>query len=421
MPHNQNPSARQMGDREFIVLTALMMSLVALSIDMMLPALPLIGTDLGVVNDNDRQMILTVFMAGMTIAQFFYGPLSDKIGRKPVVLIGTVVYLAGGFICALSQDFTTMLAGRFLQGCGIAAMRILSITIVRDRFAGREMAKIMSMVMSIFILVPCLAPMVGQLTLSVSHWRTIYVLLVLAGILVLGWFWLRQSETLNPEKRRPFNVVSLYWGVRETCSHRVTLGYILASGLLSGAFTSYLFTSQQIFHDIFHSGDKFALYFAILAMVYGVASFTNSRIVVRLGMHRITYTAISTLIVFSIILLGCAWHLGNDMPLLLFMVIMSGVFFCISCMFGNMNAIAMQPLGHMAGTASSVISLMNGALSLVIGASIGQAFNGTLIPFALGMVVCSITTLMAMKWADGGEEQPEQHTGDSPVQLDQAA
>ena len=421
MPHNQNLSARQMGDREFIVLTALMMSLVALSIDMILPALPLIGADLGIVNNNDRQMILTVFMAGMTIAQFFYGPLSDKIGRKPVILIGTVVFLAGGFTCALSQDFTTMLAGRFLQGCGIAAMRILSVAIVRDRFAGREMAKIMSMVMSIFILVPCLAPMVGQLTLSVSHWRTIYVLLVLAGILVLGWFWFRQRETLNPEKRRPFNIGSLYRGVRETCSHRVTLGYILASGLLSGAFISYLFTSQQIFHDIFHSGEKFALYFAILAMVYGVASFTNSRIVVRLGMHRITYMAISALIVFSTILLGCAWHYGNDMPLLLFMVIMSGVFFSISCMFGNMNAIAMQPLGHMAGTASSVISLMNGALSLVIGASIGQAFNGTLVPFALGLVICSVTTLMAMKWADGGEEQPEQHTEDTPAQLDQAA
>ena len=402
MPHAQNTlnAPGKMGDKEFIALTAFMMSLVALSIDMMLPALPLIGADLGVTNDNDRQMILITFLAGMNIAQFFYGPLSDKIGRKPSILIGTVIFLAGGFTCSMAQDFTTMQVGRFLQGTGIAAMRIVSVTIVRDRFEGRAMARVMSLVMSLFILVPCIAPLAGQVTLAVSHWRTIYLILVLAGILGLGWFWFRQKETLDPTKTRPFTARALYQGLRETCSHRVALGYTLCSGLVGGAFFSYLLSAQQIFQDFFHSGEKFALYFAMLAGVYGLGSVINARIVERLGMHRICYTAITGLIVLGTAFLASAYTYEKALPLPLFMVLMMGVFFCISCLFGNMNAIAMQPLGHMAGMAASVISLVSGVMSLVIGATIGQAFNGTLLPFAIGMVTCSTATLLMMKWAN---------------------
>ena len=415
-------SSSQMGDWEFIALTAFMMSLVALSIDMMMPALPLMGADLGVTSDNDRQLILTTFMAGMTIAQFFYGPWSDKIGRKPVVITGTAVFLAGSIICLLADAFYPMLAGRFLQGCGIAAMRILSMTIVRDRYEGRAMARIMSMAMSLFILVPCIAPMMGQLVLTVSHWRVIYMLLALAGVLVLGWFVLRQRETLNPDKRRPFNMNSLRQGLRETCSHRVTLGYTIAIGLTGGAFTSYLLSAQQIFQDVFHSGDSFAFYFAVLAMGYGIASTLNARLVMRFGMHRISYTSIKGMMAFSSVLFLCAWLMGSNLPLALFISLMMGLFFCISFLFGNMNAIAMQPLGHMAGTASSVISLLNGTLSLTIGASIGQAFNGTVLPFAMGCTVCSVVTFSVMRWADAGNaDSNSSETGQVSDEMKQAA
>ncbi|MCL6272057.1 multidrug effflux MFS transporter [Sansalvadorimonas sp. 2012CJ34-2] len=419
----QAPTKR-MGDWEFIALTAFMMSLVALSIDMMMPALPLMAADLGVQNDNDRQMILTTFMAGLTVAQFFYGPWSDRVGRKPAVITGTAVFLAGSVICLVAQDFHTMLGGRFMQGCGIAALRILSMTIVRDLYEGRAMARIMSMAMSLFILVPCVAPMLGQVILSFSHWRSIFMVLAAVGILVVSWYVVRQQETLDPSKQRSFNIRSLYLGLRETCSHRVTLGYTLASGLVAGAFTSYLLSAQQIFQDIFHSGEKFALYFAVLAMGYGIASLLNAKLVMRFGMHKISYTSITSMIVFSAILLGSAWHFGTELPLPVFMTIMMGLFFSISFLFGNMNAIAMQPLGHLAGTASSVISLINGSLSLVIGASIGQAFNGTIMPFALGCVVCSSAAMVAMRWGDAETEGVERHVGrDSEVteQLDQAA
>lgn len=402
-----NPSQaahRKMADWEFIALTAFMMSLVALSIDMMLPALPQIGADLGVANDNDRQAILTTFMAGLTVMQFFYGPLSDKTGRKPVVAVGTAIFLVGSIISALSQDFNVMLAGRFLQGCGIAAMRILSVTIVRDIYEGRAMARIMSMAMSLFILVPCVAPLLGQLIISVSHWRMIFVLFCLAAGCVFFWFMFRQVETLDPSRRRDFNIRTLQQGLLETCRHPVTLGYTLASGVVGGAFSSYLFTAQQIFQDVFRSGEKFAMYFAILAVGFGVASLMNARLVGRFGMKRICYVAIGCMILTSTLLVISALVYGSNFSLTLFMSLMMVIFFCISFMFGNMNAIAMQPLGHMAGTAASVISLINGALSLMIGAYIGQSFNGTIVPFSVGYIVCSVITLVIMLLVDLSEK-----------------
>ncbi|WP_281649112.1 multidrug effflux MFS transporter [Parendozoicomonas sp. Alg238-R29] len=418
MSNSSSNTKKHLSDWEFIALTAFMMSLVALSIDMMLPALPMIGADLDVENDNDRQMVISAFMAGMTLCQIIYGPWSDKVGRKPAVLTGSIIFLAGSMTCLLAQDFFTILTGRFLQGCGIAAMRILSITIVRDLYEGRAMARIMSMVMSLFILVPCIAPMAGQITISLSHWRTIFVILALAGMVVTGWYWLRQRETLSPSKRRPFNISSFYQGVRETFSYRVTLGYTLASGLIAGSFTSYLLSSQQIFQGVFNSADKFALYFAMLALVYGAASLLNSRLVVRLGMHRLSYIAISGFIVFSILLLGCVLWFREELPLSLFIFLMAGYFFCLSFLFGNMNAIAMQPLGHLAGTASSVISLVNGVISLTIGVSIGRAFNGTVIPFSIGAVVCGLATLLTMRWADAESQIKEEKP---PLPLDEAA
>ena len=404
---SQHGSQRKIADWEFIALTAFMMSMVALAMDMMLPALPQIGADLGVTNDNDRQAVLTVFMVGLTIMQFFYGPLSDRIGRKPVVAIGTFVFLVGSVISAMSQTFEVMLAGRLLQGFGVAAMRILSVTIVRDLYEGRAMARIMSMAMSLFILVPCVAPLMGQITIAVSHWRMIFVLFCIAAGLIFFWFMFRQQETLDPSKRRAFNISTLYQGLVETCKNRTTLGYTLASGVVGGAFNSYLLTSQQIFQDVFNSGDKFALYFAILALGFGAASLLNSRLVVQFGMRRICYTAVTGLIIGSALLFGSVQYFGNELSLTLFMCLMMGIFFCISFLFGNMNALAMQPLGHMAGTAASVISLINGALSLMIGAYIGQSFNGTIVPFAAGYIVCSLITVVIMFWADAQTKPAE--------------
>ncbi|WP_461538819.1 multidrug effflux MFS transporter [Spongorhabdus nitratireducens] len=388
------------GRAELIALTAFMMSLAALSIDMMLPALPQIGQELAVPNANDRQQVIVFFLLGNTLAQIIYGPLSDRFGRKPVVALGILIFLGGSLVSALAGSFSVMLAGRILQGVGVAAVRVLAVAIVRDQYAGVDMARIMSMAMSVFILVPCVAPLGGQLVLAVAEWRYIFIVFSLMAALLLCWFWLRQQETLTAENRRAFNLQTFIAGVKEICTNSTTIGYTLALGMISGVFSSYLMSSQQIFHEIYQAGDLFALYFAILALAVGAAGLLNSRIVVRFGMKALCQTATIGIALLCGIL--CAYSLitGVVVSLNIFLAVMIAVFFCIGFVFGNMNSVAMQPMGHIAGVATSVISLISGMVALVIGASLGAAFNQTIIPLTGGFTVASILALLVMRWAD---------------------
>jgi len=390
---------------EFIVLLALTISLVALAIDSMLPALSEIATDLGVTNPNDRQMVITVLFAGFGIAQILYGPISDSVGRKPAIYAGFVVFIAGSILSILSQDFTTMLIGRFLQGFGAAGPRTVTVAMVRDRYEGRAMARIMSLVTSVFILVPVLAPSIGQGILLVAHWRAIFWMLLVLGIITALWFALRLDETLTRERRRELSLMRILRAVVETFRTRVALGYMTATGLVFGAFIGYLASAQQIFQEMFGMGKLFPICFGTLAITFGAASLTNAKLVMRYGMRKLSHRALIGHTILSLVFVVIAIYLDGKPPFLLFMAYMMGAFFLIGLLFGNFNAMAMAPLGHIAGVGAAVIGMMTTFISVGCGAVIGHAYQGTILPLAIGFAVLGVLSLLVTRWADGGHAE----------------
>ena len=387
---------------EFIILLALTISLVALAIDSMLPALSDIAADLGVDNPNDRQMVITVLFAGFGIAQVFYGPVSDSVGRKPVIYAGFLIFIAGSILAILSQDFTTMLVGRFLQGFGAAGPRTVVVAMVRDRYEGRAMARIMSLVTSVFILVPVLAPTIGQGILLVAHWRAIFWMLLGLGIVTSLWFALRQEETLPLERRRELSFARILLAVMETFRSRAALGYMTATGLVFGAFVGYLASAQQIFQEMYGMGKLFPLCFGALAITFGAASLTNAKLVMRFGMRKLSHRALVAHTLLSIFFAGVAFALDGIPPFLLFMAYMMGTFFLIGLLFGNFNAMAMAPLGHIAGVGAAVIGAMTTGISVGCGAVIGHAYQGTILPLVLGFAALGVLSLFVTRWADRG-------------------
>jgi DHA1 family bicyclomycin/chloramphenicol resistance-like MFS transporter len=387
---------------EFILLLAFTISLVALSIDSMLPALSEIAADLGVTNPNDRQMVITVLFAGFGIAQIFYGPVSDSVGRKPVIYAGFLIFIAGSILCLLSGDFTTMLVGRFLQGFGAAGPRTVVVAMVRDRYEGRAMARIMSLVTSVFILVPVLAPSVGQGILLVAHWRAIFWMLLALGIVTSLWFALRQEETLPIERRRELSFARVFRAIAETFRSRVALGYMTATGLVFGAFIGYLASAQQIFQEMYGMGKLFPLCFGTLAVTFGAASLTNAKLVMRFGMRKLSHQALIGHTLLSLVFAAVAFYVEGKPPFLLFMAYMMGAFFLIGLLFGNFNAMAMAPLGHIAGVGAAVIGAMTTFISVGCGAVIGHAYQGTILPLSIGFAVLGVLSLAVTRWADRG-------------------
>jgi DHA1 family bicyclomycin/chloramphenicol resistance-like MFS transporter len=385
---------------EFIALIALSMSLVALSIDSMLPALGSIAADLGARAPNDRQLVLTVFFAGLTVGLLVYGPISDSIGRKPTMYIGVALYILGGLLCAFAPNFTVMIAGRILQGFGAGSPRIVAIAMVRDLHGGRNMARIMSFVMAIFILVPILAPSIGQAILFVAPWRAIFLMLVGIGTIFLCWFAVRQPETHPPEARVEFSAAAIFSAGRQVLAHPITLGYMLATGLIFGAFISYLGTSQQIFQEQYGLGNLFPVFFGILAAGIGAASIVNARLVMRLGMRLLSKWALRASCSLSLGFLAIAWALGGHPPLSLFMAYMLVCFFCNGLLFSNYNALAMEPMGHIAGVAAAVTGAVATLVALVTGSLIGRAYDGTVIPLVAGFALLSLAALIVTEWAE---------------------
>lgn len=380
---------------------ALMMSLVAMSIDAMLPALAGIGADLGVQRDNANQLVVTTIFLGLAVGQLFYGPLSDSIGRKPAIALGYAVFVAGSLLSIFAATFPTMLAGRLLQGLGMAAPRGVSMALIRDRFEGRAMAQVMSFISVVFILVPIIAPSFGQAILLVADWRAIFVALLALAMVSLVWFLLRQPETLPAARRAPFTATRVAHGLREVLGNRVALGYTLMAGLIAGAFQGYLSSAQQIFQLQYGLGTLFPLIFAVNAAAIGLASFTNGRLVMRYGMRTLARLALITLCTLSVVFAGIAWLMNGQPPLWLFMAFLMPTFFCVGIMFGNMNAMAMQPLGHIAGLGAAVVGSLSTLLATPLGMAIGQAYNGTVTPLVLGFAVFGLGALALMRWAEG--------------------
>ncbi len=388
------------GRVEFIIMIALMTSLMALSIDTMLPALAIMGADLNVTDVTDTQLVISVLFAGLALGQLVYGPLSDTLGRKRTIYLGIFVFLCGCLLSLFAPNFETMLAGRLMQGLGAASARIVPMALVRDQFEGREMAKIMSFIMSVFILVPVLAPMVGQGILFVTDWRAIFVFFIVLALVATVWFGLRQPETLPPERRRPFSVSSILGGFRFCISDRITLGYTIAAGFVFGPFIGYLGASQHVFQDIFKTGEMFAVWFGVGAVAIGAASIFNSQLVMRYGMRRMTRTGLGATVVASII---AAILFAADPPGLFgFMVWLMIVFFCTGICFGNLNALAMENTGHMAGIASAFVGFGSTMLAAPLGTAIGSQLADDTLPLVIGFAVLPGIALALSFIADRG-------------------
>jgi DHA1 family bicyclomycin/chloramphenicol resistance-like MFS transporter len=388
----------RLGLGEFVALIALMISLIALAIDAMLPALPVIGADLGVQRANDTQLVISVLFLGMAAGQLFYGPISDSTGRKPPIYAALLLFMVGSLLSIFATTFSVMLAGRFVQGLGVAGPRIVAVALVRDQYEGRAMARIMSFVMAVFILVPAIAPAWGQAILFIADWRAIFVSFLVITVLVLLWFGIRQPETLPLARRTPLSLRRVVGAVVEVCTHRSALGATIAAGLIFGAFLGYLNSSQQIFQETYQQGARFALYFGMLALAVGGAGYVNARLVMGYGMQALTRWALTSASALYALFFVVAWWLNGVPPFWLFMVIMLTGFFGMGILFGNLNTIAMDPMGHIAGVAAAVIASLSTAISLPLGVAIGFSYDGTILPLVGGFAGLSFAALLVMRF-----------------------
>lgn len=393
-----SPSREHMSVAEFASLIALLTSLVALSIDAMLPALPQIAADLGVSDPNDAQLVIGLFLLGNAFGQLLFGPLSDTFGRKPVIVAGLLLFLIGCFVSVIAESFSVLLLGRVLQGVGASGPRTVSMSMVRDLYSGRSMARIMSISMSIFILVPTLAPALGQAIMLLVGWRYIFATFIVFGVLGLFWLLLRQPETLADDHRRPMQFATLVSGFVTVYRSRAALGYSLAIGTMFGAFIGFLSSVQQIFQDVFAVAKWFPYLFAILALFLGAASFLNSRIVMRYGMKQIVQLAMACSPVVSLIYLVICLSV-DDPGLIGFMVWGALCFFGVGLCIGNINALAMEPLGQIAGLGAAVVGFSSSFVAILVGIPLGRAYDGTQLPLIAGFAILGVIGLSLVHWA----------------------
>ncbi|HWH18331.1 MAG TPA: multidrug effflux MFS transporter [Allosphingosinicella sp.] len=386
------------GTREFIALMAALMASNALAIDSMLPALPAIGEALDVTEDNQRQFVITSYLLGFGMAQLIYGPLSDRFGRKWLLVASLALYGIFGLLAGIASSFTLLLAARALQGVAAAATRVLVVSVVRDRYQGSGMARIMSITMIVFMIVPILAPSFGQGVLAIATWRHIFIILGVYGAALALWIMLRLPETLAPEHRRPLSLVSISEAAWTTLRIRQSIGNTVAQTLLMGALFAFINSIQQIVFDVFRRPEMIGIVFACIAGPMTISSYANSRLVMRLGARRLLLTALAAFTAVAFLHLLVAETIGEN--IWLFVALQAATMASFGMIGANAGALAMEPLGHIAGTASSVqgaITTMGGAL---IGFTIGQQFDGTTLPFLIGFTSCGGLALAVAWWAN---------------------
>ena len=382
---------RPMGFLEFVIVIASIMALNPLAMDMMLPALPIIGSAFHIAAANRPQMVLSIFLLGFGVGQFVMGPLSDRFGRRPILLGGMAVYCVASLLAIAAPSFETLLLARALQGVGTSATRVIATSIVRDCYAGRRMASVVSLAMMVFIAVPVIAPSFGQAVMLLTQWRGIFIVLMIYGLLALIWSAVRMPETLPVSERRSLKLGEVLGAFRQTITNRQTFGYALAAGGVQGVLFAYVFSSQQVFTEIYHLGHYFPLAFAAIAIGVAVAGFLNARLVGRLGMRVISHSALVGFVAIGGIMLAAAKL--QMLPLAPFMALSALMMFAFGMMFANFTALAMEPQGHIAGTASSLYGSITTLLAIGIGMLIGQDYDGTLLPFATGFFLCTLGAL----------------------------
>ena len=390
---------------EFVPLIALLMSLVALSTDAMLPALPMIGRDLGAPRPNDVQFVITSLFLGLGIGQMLFGPLSDRIGRKAAIHAGLALFMAGCVVSVFASTFDAMIAGRILQGIGVAGPRVVTMALVRDQYEGARMGRLMSMALAVFILVPTVAPALGQVIVWLSGWRAIFTTFLVIAAIAFAWLAIRQPETLPPERRRAFSPCTIGRSVIEIVRIRAALGYTLATGFVFAPFVAYLSTAQQIFQEAYDTGALFPAYFAVLALAAGGALLVNGRLVMRYGMRRLSAVSAGVLTLVSVGAWAGAFVFGGLPPLWLFMAYLMSVFVCVGFIFGNLSALAMEPLGHVAGAGAAVVSSLSTLISLPLGILVGQRFDGTMYALIGAFAIFGAATCTANAWARGASRR----------------
>jgi MFS transporter, DHA1 family, multidrug resistance protein len=391
---------RPMGFPEFVAAIASIMALNPLAMDMMLPALPHIASAFHITAANRPQAILSTFLIGFGIGQFIMGPLSDRFGRRAVLIDGMALYCIASVLAIMASSFETLLLARVLQGLGTSATRVIATSIVRDCYAGRRMASVMSLAMMVFIAVPVIAPSLGQAVMLLTQWRGIFIVLMLYGVLALIWSALRMPETLPLSERKSLALPDVFGAFRQTVTNRQTLGYALAAGGVQGSLFAFVFSSQQVFTEIYGLGHYFPLAFAAIAIGVAVAGFLNARFVGRLGMRVISHGALVGFVaVAAIMLVAVKMHM---LPLPLFMALAALMMFAFGLMFANFTSLAMEPQGHIAGTASSLYGSITTLLGIGIGVTIGQDYDGTLLPFATGFFLCTLASLAVVLVVEKG-------------------
>ncbi|MDX5359327.1 MAG: multidrug effflux MFS transporter [Rhodobacterales bacterium] len=372
---------------EFIALMAMLFATIAFSIDAMLPALPEIGAELAPEMPSKAQLILTSFVLGMGLGTFITGPLSDSFGRRRMILIGSGLYCIGAAMAWAGPTLEAVLIGRLVQGLGAAGPRIVAVAMVRDLYSGRQMARIMSFAMMIFTLVPAVAPLVGTWIIALGGWRGIFAAFILFSAVSMVWLVSRQPETLPPAMRSPMRVAPLLAAGREVMAHRAVQVSIAMQAMLFAALFGTLSQIQYLFDQTYGRGDSFPYWFAGIALASGTASLLNAQLVMRLGMRRMVRVALLVQVAASgsVALATLSGLVPAGAGFVLFLIWICGVFFMTGFTLGNINAIAMEPLGHVAGMAASLISALATVAGVMLAVPLGLAFDGTIGPLALGV------------------------------------
>ncbi|RAJ15583.1 multidrug effflux MFS transporter [Arenibacter echinorum] len=377
---------------EFVAIMASLMSIVALAIDALLPAMSTIGIDINSLDPTENQKFITMIFLGLGVGQLIFGPLSDSFGRKPIVYIGFIVFCLASVICVLAPNLEWMILGRILQGIGLSAPRTISISMIRDSYKGDYMAKIMSFVTAFFILVPIVAPAMGKFFLDHYGWEAIFYMQLVATLVVGVWFWRRQPETLKPEYKIKFSNHVFVDGFRELLQHRETMAFTIVSGLITGAFMVYLSSAQEVFEVQYGLTDNFPYVFAGLAISVGLSTLLNGTMVVKLGMRRLALIALTLFCTVSVVYVGLFWNSPNpDLWILITFLAMQ--FFTLGFLFGNLRAIAMEPIGHIAGIGAAITGFISTMIAIPIATYVGSYIQDTILPLFMGFLVCGSISL----------------------------
>ena len=397
---SKSKSRPELGERELIAMMALVMSLQAFGMDAMLPALGAMASDLGA-SGNDRQLIIAVYLLGSGIGALLPGALADRFGRRPVLFFAITFYIVMAFACSIVRDFETLVAIRAIQGFGSAGLSVLPATIVRDRVGGDRMARMMSLIAMTFMLVPLVAPAIGQAILTVAGWRVIFDVMAIVGLLVGLWLWWRLPESLTAENRQSLDIRTILTNMVRGVSDRSALGYVLGSALIFGALFGFLNSSQQLIGETFGAGEDFALVFGAMVSGMVVANFTNSRIVERFGARRVSHTALLAIIVVSGVQVLSASQAHQT--LWQFVPLMAINLALLGFIGANFGSIALQPFVHIAGSASSGQTFLRMVTGALLGGAIGQAFDGTARPIAIALLICGLLALLLVLWSEKGK------------------